>query len=121
MGVTAELRCFRCGATLEALSLPLSRRDACPSCSMHLHVCRMCRFFDPAVPKQCREDDAEEVTEKERANFCDWFLPDPDSFDPVRASRSAAAEAKLAALFGEAAEPAGDDDDLLNKAEDLFR
>lgn len=117
-----ELRCFRCGASLAALSLPLSRRDACPSCSVHLHVCRMCRFFDPAVPKQCREDDAEEVTDKERANFCEWFEPDPNAFDPARAGDAVAAEAKLAALFGEgeaSAEEGGDE--LLDKAKDLFR
>lgn len=117
-----ELRCFRCGASLAALSLPLSRRDACPSCSVHLHVCRMCRFFDPNVPKQCREDDAEEVTDKERVNFCEWFVPDPTAFDPARARRSAAAEAKLAALFGDAASAGDDDeDDPRRKAEDLFR
>lgn len=119
---TAEdLRCFRCGASLAALSLPLSRRDACPACSVHLHVCRMCRFFDPTVPRQCREDDAEEVTDKERVNFCEWFVPDPDAFDPARARQSAAAEAKLAALFGEADADEPDDDDLRRKAEDLFR
>lgn len=120
--MTEELRCFRCGASLAGLSLPLSRRDGCPSCSVHLHVCRMCRFFDPAVPKQCLEDDAEEVTDKERVNFCEWFSPDPNAFDPARAAKSAAAEAKLAALFGDADAPAGDDgDDPLHEAEDLFR
>lgn len=120
--MTGELRCFRCGASLAALSLPLSRRDACPSCAVHLHACRMCRFFDPAVPKQCLEDDAEEVTDKERANFCEWFSPDPEAFDPARAGQAAAAETKLAALFGEAEAPAGDEeDDLARKAEDLFR
>lgn len=119
--MTEELRCFRCGASLAALPLPLSRRDACPGCSVHLHVCRMCRFFDSSVPKQCLEDDAEEVTDKERVNFCEWFSPDPDAFDPARASKAAAAEAKLAALFGDAEAPDSDSDDLLRKAEDLFR
>jgi hypothetical protein len=120
--MTEELRCFRCGASLAALSLPLSRRDACPSCSVHLHACRMCRLFDAGVPKQCLEDDAEEVTDKERVNFCEWFQPDPAAFDPRRAGKAAAAEAKLAALFGEAEAPDGDDgDDPLSEAEDLFR
>lgn len=82
----------------------------------------MCRFFDVTVPKQCREDDAEEVSDKERANFCEWFEPDPGAFDPARARRSAAAEAKLAALFGGAeSQEGGGEDDLLRKAEDLFR
>ena len=55
-------------------------------------VCRMCRFFDRAAPKQCREDDAEEVTEKERVNFCEWFKPSVDAFDPVRAKKDAKAK-----------------------------
>lgn len=120
--MSIELRCFRCGESLAALSLPLSRRDTCPACSVQLHVCRMCRFFDPTVPKQCREDDAEEVMDKERANFCEWFEPDPNAFDPARASEAAAAEAGLAALFGDAPASADDqEDELLRKAKDLFR
>lgn len=120
--MTDELHCFRCGAALAALTLPLSRRDACPSCSAHLHVCRMCRLFDATVPKQCREDDAEEVTDKEKMNFCEWFEPDPGAFDPARARQAAAAESQLAALFGEGDGPSDDaGDDLRRKAEDLFR
>lgn len=114
-------RCYRCGESLAALTLPFSRRDECPSCAAHLHVCRMCVFFDRSVPKQCREDDAEEVIEKERVNFCEWFKPAADAFDPVRARREAQAKSALAALFGEASEPAGDDDEQLRRAEDLFR
>jgi hypothetical protein len=81
----------------------------------------MCEFYDAAVPKKCREDDAEEVTEKERSNFCDWFKPAPDAFDPVRADNAARAKTALAALFGEGAEHTSDDDDQLRRAKDLFR
>ena len=117
-------RCYRCGESLAALTLPFSRRDECPSCTAHVHVCRMCLYFDPAVPKQCREDDAEEVTEKERVNFCEWFKPGLDAFDPVRAGRAAKAQTDLAALFGTGGDNGdrpGDDDDQLKQAEDLFR
>jgi hypothetical protein len=119
--MTDELLCFRCGASLAALSLPLSRRDACPSCGVHLHVCRMCNFFDPAVPKQCREDDAEEVTDKDRVNFCEWFQPSANAFDSEHAKKATSAQAQLAALFGEGGEPRDDDeDDLLRRARKLF-
>jgi hypothetical protein len=118
-----ELSCHRCGGSLCALSLPLSRRDLCPECSAELHVCRMCEFYDPAVPKQCREDDAEEVMDKERANFCDWFRPSPDAFDAARAKKAARAEGELAALFGEDGADSRDEgvDDALREAEKLFR
>jgi hypothetical protein len=81
----------------------------------------MCRFFDPAVPKQCREDDAEEVPDKDKVNFCEWFVPSPGAFDPVRARKAAKAQADLAALFGgdRAEQPA--EDVLLRDAEDLFK
>jgi hypothetical protein len=50
--MTHAIACFRCGASLAALSLPLSRRDECPECTASLHVCRMCRHFDPAAVNQ---------------------------------------------------------------------
>lgn len=120
--MTAEAsRCYRCGESLAALPLPFSRRDECPACTAHVHVCRMCVHFDPAVPKKCREDDAEEVIEKERVNFCEWFKPGLDTFDPVRAKKAAQAQSALAALFGEGSEQSPEDDNPLRQAEDLFR
>lgn len=81
----------------------------------------MCRFFDPAVPKQCREDDAEEVLEKEKVNFCEWFVPSPNAFDPARANRESRAKSELAALFGGGDAPDLPDNDLVRDAEDLFK
>jgi hypothetical protein len=119
--MSVNLHCFRCGASLEKLSLPLSRRDECPQCTIHVHVCRMCRHFDPDVPKQCREDDAEEVYEKEKVNFCEWFVPSPEAFDPARAEASSRAKNELASLFGEDSGDTPARDALLDKAEDLFK
>ena len=96
-----QITCYRCGASLSGLSLPLSRRDQCPECTAELHVCKMCVHFDASVPRQCREDGAEDVTEKERANFCDWFKPSEQAFDPQRKSEADAAAAALSALFGD--------------------
>jgi hypothetical protein len=94
-------RCYRCGESLAALSLPLSRQDECPGCGNYLHVCRMCVYFDPRVPRQCREDGAEEVRDKDRLNFCDWFKPSETAFDPDRKSEEDDARAALEALFGD--------------------
>jgi hypothetical protein len=64
-----------------------------------MHVCRMCDFFDPQSSKGCREPMADEVADKEQANFCDYFRP--------RAGLSAKVDRaveesrkKLDALFG---------------------
>lgn len=97
----ASLVCFKCGASLAELPLPFSRYAECPACRAEMHVCRMCAFYDTAVSKQCREPIAEEVKEKTRANFCGYFQPRPDAYAPGGAEREGAAQARLAALFGE--------------------
>lgn len=115
--------CYRCGASLSALSLPLSRRDECPQCQNYLHVCRMCRHYDPHVPRQCREDDAEDVKEKERLNFCDYFVPSANAFDAAGKRAADQASSQLDALFGdgEAGDTDSSDDGGLSDAEKLFR
>jgi hypothetical protein len=60
----------------------------------------MCRSWDRTRPKQCREEDAEEVRDKERANFCDWFKPRSGAFDAAGAAAEAAAKSALEGLFG---------------------
>ena len=115
------IACFRCGASLASLSLPFSRRDECPECSAHLHVCRMCRHFDTAAVNQCREDDAEEVRDKERVNFCEWFVPSESAFDPVGKAAAERAKQSLDALFGDGDSPTDGPDSTLSEAEKLFR
>lgn len=116
--MTDTLVCWKCGASIAELPLPLGRRDECPACHAELQVCRMCRFYDPRLAKACREPMAEEVKDKERANFCDWFQPRPNAYQP-REDKTRAARAELEALFGAAAgqrsEGAGE------RLEDLFR
>ena len=120
--MSEELRCFRCGESLTALTPPISRQDQCPSCSIYLHVCRMCVYFDVNVPKQCREDDAEDVTDKEKLNFCDWYQPTSTAFDSGRKREADHARSQLDSLFGEAdstSEPSASDES--SAAEDLFK
>lgn len=127
------LSCWRCGASLAELSLPLSRRDECPKCRAELHVCRMCVHYAPRLPRGCDEDDAPDVRNKETANFCDYYKPSPTAFDAAGARGDAAARAELAKLFGEpgagasgadehaATPPERKADDPLSEAEALFK
>ena len=94
-----EIQCWRCGASLAGLPLPFGRTEECATCRSQLHVCRLCRSYDRSRPKQCREEDAEEVREKERANFCDWFKPRAGAFDAAGAAAEAAARSAADALF----------------------
>jgi hypothetical protein len=93
------LDCHRCGHSLAALTLPLARRDECPSCRAELHVCRMCTRFAPRLPKGCNEDDAPDVRDKSAANFCDYFKPNPRAFDPAQRDAEQGAKDALEALF----------------------
>ncbi len=81
----------------------------------------MCRQFDPAAVGQCLEDDAEDVRDKERVNFCEWFVPAEDAFDPAAKAEADKAKQSLDALFGDADGPSEGADAALGEAEKLFR
>jgi hypothetical protein len=98
-GMSATLVCWKCGASLAALSLPLRRLDACKSCNAELHVCRLCIEYDVAYAKGCREPTAEEVRRKDEANFCDHFKPRPGAYVARNDADIARSKAALADLF----------------------
>jgi hypothetical protein len=95
------LVCWKCGVALTGLPLPLSRLAECPKCRAYLHCCRMCVSYDPHLARRCREQDAEEITDKERANFCSYFKAKPGAtYRPAGEARTQIARAKLGDLFG---------------------
>ena len=96
----AELRCWNCGADLDAVPRPISRHEQCPACFEALHCCRFCRHYRKDVTGGCDEDRAEPPVVKENANFCDWFHPDASAFSGARCNRADADKDKLQALFG---------------------
>ena len=94
------LKCWKCGASLADYTLPLRRLEECRECHAELHACRMCEFYDTAKAKHCREPIADEVKDKISANFCDYFRPSPDAWQPAQLSAAEQARAPLDALFG---------------------
>jgi hypothetical protein len=119
------LVCWKCGASLDGEPLPLARLAVCPACHADLHVCRLCEFYDRGVANSCREPVAEEVKDKERANFCGYFQPRPDACAGSAADPAREAKARLEALFGLAQEGepegvAGDAERARRRLEDLF-
>jgi hypothetical protein len=98
--VSDALVCWKCGASLDGLPLPLGRREECPACHCDLHVCRLCLYYDTAVSRACREPVAEEVKDKERSNFCGYFQARPGAYRPVNDASARDAQAQLNALFG---------------------
>jgi hypothetical protein len=98
--MSPELICWKCGTSLAEYTLPLRRLEECRKCGAELHVCKLCEWYSTAVAKQCRETIAEEVKDKERANFCDYFKARPDAWTAAPVDEAANAKAQLHALFG---------------------
>ncbi len=102
-----KLVCWRCGASLDAIAKPISRLAECEQCEADLHVCRLCSFYNPRVSQACDEPIADPVVDKERANFCHYFKPAANAYNPNERQSEQTAKAQLDALFG-LADPGGD-------------
>lgn len=87
--------CHKCGHEIDVDGL--QRRDECRACGADLHVCKNCEHWDPGAHNQCREKIAEHIPDREKANFCSFFV-----FKNGEAPADDAqlkAKARLAALF----------------------
>ncbi len=91
-------RCWHCGRDLTKADY--GRETLCLGCGKATRVCRNCRHYAPGKPNACLEPMAEEVLNKERANFCELF--DPGDRHSGTAGTTSAAE-------------------LLKRANDLFQ
>ena len=80
--------------------MPLSTYAACVSCNAQLHVCRMCRHWNPRLQTGCNETRAEDVGARESANFCEWFLLNRNAFHSTnKEQETQSAHRQLDALF----------------------
>ncbi len=77
------VRCYKCQQEHELPAI-ISRQEACYKCHADLRCCKMCVHFDTTVYNECRETQAERIVEKDKANFCSYFVvkdninsPDP--------------------------------------------
>lgn len=70
--------CITCYSCEKELALTLGgriiRQEECPYCYASVHSCRMCDFYDPKLYNECRESEAERITDKEKANYCSFFV-----------------------------------------------
>ena len=97
--MTQTLTCWKCGASLAAVLVPFARVAECPQCRADLHVCRMCEFFDPGVRRGCKEPVADDVSDRERANFCGYFTPAAGAGPGAEDVAARAARTELGAIF----------------------
>ena len=109
--------CHFCGVALDP-KMRIVRDTTCPECTRDLHACLQCRFYDPHAHNQCREPQAEWVTDRERRNFCDYFsLNTSAAGRRAGPNREQAARSKLDQLFG----PKGAEPKKPSKPDQLFK
>jgi hypothetical protein len=77
--------------------MPLARESRCRACAKDLHACRQCTYYDPTKGKNCAEPIADEVIDKERANFCGYFTLNLHAH--AGTAQADAARAELASMF----------------------
>jgi hypothetical protein len=69
------MSCFSCNAAIDLASGErIGFRDTCEKCDADLHVCLGCIHYDSTAYNQCREPNAEWVSDRERGNRCDYFV-----------------------------------------------
>ena len=77
----------------------VGRQDTCPHCNRDLRCCKQCGFYDTSAYNDCREVSAERIIDKERANFCDYFVPKGETSVGGSYRRTKDAKEALEALF----------------------
>lgn len=70
----SEAICHKCSAPLDIkVGHKAHRSDTCDSCNTDIKCCKNCVHYSLGAYNQCKENQAERVVDKERANFCDFF------------------------------------------------
>lgn len=90
--------CYHCGEKFNGDKV--YRNTTCSKCGRDLRCCFNCKFYEPGSQWDCRESISEGVTDKEKANFCDFFqYIDKDAKSPSD-DKAKKAKADLLKLFG---------------------
>ncbi len=73
--IEKKISCFSCAKELELFAAQkIFRNEECPYCYASLHCCKMCGFYDSTAYNECKETSADRIVEKEKANFCDFYV-----------------------------------------------
>lgn len=91
------MQCYHCGKPI-LITEKITREAMCPHCDVPLHACFNCVYYDPNAYHQCKEPQAEYVSEKASANFCEYFKFS-DRIPSQKSDRSEEARRKLDELF----------------------
>jgi len=111
--------CWKCNKEIAVEAV--YRNTECPLCHADLHCCKACKFYAPGSHFDCKENVDAGVTDKEKSNFCDFFMINTQVSANASDSKVQAARSAAAALFGEAApESTSDSNSARNAFNSLF-
>ena len=113
-------QCWQCNSVVTDQPLPLSTYAECRQCRAQLHCCRQCQHFNPRLRADCDEPRAESHSEREKANFCDWFKLRHDFVELGKNVPSEAHRAELNTLFGTNVDVTESPSDTRRQLDDLF-
>ncbi|MCK5884745.1 MAG: hypothetical protein KAG61_13730 [Bacteriovoracaceae bacterium] len=69
------IHCYLCSCELEnEYGEQVGRHEECVNCRTSLRCCRMCQFYNKLVYNECKEPNAERLLDKEKPNFCSYFV-----------------------------------------------
>jgi len=93
--------CWKCGKENKIDSV--SRSTECNFCHADLHSCKGCKFYSPGNHFDCKENISEPIADKDKANFCDFFMIKTDvaAGNSTQDDKAAKAKAAFNALFGD--------------------
>lgn len=91
----------RCHACLKGLEIrtPAGRRETCSFCGADLHCCLNCVFHARGAYNECHEPQADRVIEKDRSNFCDYFVFRDAEKDAKGKDSGGSVKTKIESLF----------------------
>lgn len=92
--------CWKCHS--EITIEKIFRTSECSVCGADLHVCKQCRFYSTGIHFECKENITDPVVDKEKNNFCDFYMADEVFSGALNDSKVQKARNAAAALFGEA-------------------
>jgi len=65
-------RCYKCQKPYLEPEGP-GFQEVCEGCSSYLHCCQNCHFYEPGHHNDCKETQAEYVSDKNGQNHCEYF------------------------------------------------
>ena len=92
--------CWKCKKEINVTEV--HRSSECPLCKADLRCCKACKFYSPGSHYDCKETVDDNITDKEKSNFCDYF------------------SAKMDFTVGSGASASGGMDDKAKAAKDAF-